>query len=92
MSHCQVHYKEDFVNKVITQMNVSDSMTALQKVRQPGAICMTASHAQCNGIKISASFKQAAASSGKKRAKVIATAACELRRAWWNMVKPVICF
>ena len=85
MSHCQVHYKEDFVNKVITQMNVSDSMTALQKVRQPGAICMTASHAQCNGIKISASFKQAAASSGKKRAKVIATAALEQRRCWWNL-------
>ena len=73
-------------------MNVSDSMTALQKARQSGAICMTASHAQCNGIKITASFKQAAASSGKKRAKVIATAACELRRTWWNMVKNGICF
>ena len=78
-------YKTDFVNKVITQMNVSDSMTALQKVRQPGAICMTASHAQCDGIKISASFKQAAASSGKKRAAVIKTSDTELRRSWWNM-------
>jgi hypothetical protein len=66
-------------------MNVSDSMTALQNARQPGAIRMTASHAECDWIKISASFKQAAASSGKKRAKVIATAACEWRRAWWNL-------
>jgi hypothetical protein len=81
-------YKEDFVNKVITQLNVSDSMTALQKVRQPGAICVTASRAQCDGIKISASFKQAAASSDRKRAKVIKTSDTEQRRAWWNIVLP----
>ncbi len=80
------HYKKDFVQKVILQLNVSDSMTALQKARQSGAICMTDSYAECDGIKISASFKQAAASSGKKRAKVIATSETELRRSWWNIL------
>jgi hypothetical protein len=80
-----ISQKTDFVNKVITQLNVSDSMTALQKARQQDAIVVTASHAHCDGRKISASFKQAVASSGKKRAAVIKTSETEQRRAWWNM-------
>jgi PleD family two-component response regulator len=67
-------------------MNVSDSMTALQKTRQPDAIVVTASHAHCDGIKICASFKQAVASSGKKRAAVIKTSETELRRSWWTLL------
>ena len=77
-------YKEDFVNKVITQLNVGQSMIELERV-QTDAIRVTASHAQCDGRKISASFKQAAAGSGKKRAAVIKTSDTELRRSWWNM-------
>jgi hypothetical protein len=79
-------FNKDFVQKVISQMNVSDSMTALQKARQQDAIVVTASHAHCDGRKISASFKQAVASSGKKRAAVIKTSDCEQRRAWWNLL------
>jgi len=77
-------YKEDFVNKVITQLNVGQSMIELERV-QTDAIRVTASHAQCDGRKISASFKQAAAGSGKKHAAVIKTSDCEQRRAWWNL-------
>jgi hypothetical protein len=77
--------KTDFVKKVISQMNVGQSMIALERVRTD-AIRVTASHAQCDGCKISASFKQAAAGSGKKRAAVIKTSETELRRGWWNIV------
>jgi hypothetical protein len=76
--------KTDFVQKVISQLNVGQSMIELERVRTD-AILVTASHAQCDGRKISASFKQAAAGSGKKRAAVIKTSETELRRAWWNM-------
>jgi hypothetical protein len=79
-------FNKDFVQKVISQMNVSDSMTALQKARQQDAIVVTASHAHCDGRKISASFKQAVASSGKKRAAVIKTSETELRRSWWTLL------
>ena len=77
--------KTDFVQKVISQLNVGQSMIELERV-QTDAIRVTASHAHCDGLKIRASFKQAAAGSGKKRAAVIKTSETELHRAWWNIL------
>jgi len=41
-------YKTDFVQKVISQLNVGQSMIELERV-QTDAIRVTASHAQCDG-------------------------------------------
>ena len=77
--------KTDFTLKVIQNLGVAQSMLALEKART-GAVRVTASHAHCDGRRVSASFKRAATDSKRGNAEVIKSHETELRRSWWTLL------
>jgi len=71
--------------KVIQNLGVAQSMLELEKART-GAVRVTASHAHCDGHRVSASFKRAAMDSSRGNAEVIKSHETELRRSWWTLL------
>lgn len=76
--------KTDFVDKLITNLGVHPSLTALEK-NASNAIHITASAARCDSQMVKKSFKNAILHSKRKRAEVRSDGDVEFRRAWWTL-------
>lgn len=76
--------KTDFVDKVITNLGVALTLTALEK-NVSGAIRVTASSARCDARLVKRSFEKAIAHSKRKRAEIRSDGDVEFRRAWWTL-------
>jgi hypothetical protein len=80
--------KTDFVDKVITNLGVAPSLTALEKNASHG-ISVTASAASCDSVLVRKSFSKAVLSAKRKRAEIRDDSGhdseTEFRRAWWTL-------
>jgi len=76
--------KTDFVDKVIMNLGVAASLSALEK-NISGAIRVTASAARCDSALVKRSFERAVTHSKRKRAEVRPEGDVEFRRAWWTL-------
>ena len=77
--------KTDFVEKIVSQLGVSDTMKALEKIPNVG-ISINASAASFDATKVKNAFTKVAVNSSRKRARLRDNEDVEFRRAWWTLL------
>ena len=77
--------KTDFVEKIVSQLGVSDTMKALEKIPNVG-VSINASAASFDAVKVKNAFTRVAANSSRKRARLRDNEDVEFRRAWWVLL------